>query len=177
MTTTKGLSALAVCFGLLLAFGNARGDDEAERLKTRLEGFQEVPAIASGGTALFRAKVAEDDQSFQWELTFSGLTNVTQAHIHIGQRSVNGAIVIFLCTNLGNGAPSGTTVQACPTSAGTVSGTATAANVIAVQAQGVAGGAFATVLDAIRSGVAYANIHTSAHPGGEIRGQLHHQEQ
>jgi hypothetical protein len=58
-----------------------------------------------------------------------------------------------------------------------VSGTATAANVIAVPAQGVAGRDFATVLDAIRSGVAYANIHTSAHPGGEIRGQLHHQEQ
>jgi hypothetical protein len=177
MTMTKGLSALAVCFGLLLAFGNARGDDGAERLKTRLEGFQEVPAIASGGTAVFRAKIAEDDQSFEWELEFSGLMNVTQSHIHIGQLSVNGAIVIFLCTNIGNGAPNPKKIQACPTQAGSVTGKATAADVIAVAAQGVAGGGFATVLDAIRSGVAYANIHTSAHPGGEIRGQIHHQGQ
>ena len=30
------------------------------------------------------------------------------------------------------------------------------------------------VLAAIRAGVAYANIHTVAHPPGEIRGQISH---
>jgi hypothetical protein len=28
------------------------------------------------------------------------------------------------------------------------------------------------VLDAIRAGAAYANVHTSTYPGGEIRGQI-----
>jgi hypothetical protein len=181
MTTRKILSSLAACAALLVAFGLAAHDDgdrdhdrDHERLKANLIGWQEVPALASGGTAVFRAKIASDDQSFDWELTFSGLTNVTQSHIHVGQRGVSGAIVIFLCTNLGNAAPAGITVAACPTSAGTVTGTATAANVIGVAAQGVAAGDFATVLDAIRAGVAYANIHTVAHPPGEIRGQISH---
>jgi CHRD domain len=29
------------------------------------------------------------------------------------------------------------------------------------------------LLVAIRSGVAYVNVHTTNHPGGEIRGQIH----
>jgi hypothetical protein len=37
-------------------------------------------------------------------------------------------------------------------------------------------GGFATVLEAIRQGAAYVNIHTNAHLGGEIRGQLSHDE-
>jgi hypothetical protein len=151
-------------------------DDDGEALRTRLIGFQEVPAIASSGTAVFQAKIADDEKSFQWTMTYSGLTNVAQSHIHVGQLSVNGAVVIFLCTNLGNAAPAGITVQACPDSAGTISGTATAANVIGVAAQGVPANGFATVLNAIRAGVAYVNIHTAAHPGGEIRGQFSQEE-
>jgi hypothetical protein len=33
-------------------------------------------------------------------------------------------------------------------------------------------GEFAEALQALRSGVAYANVHTNKHPGGEIRGQV-----
>jgi len=176
MTRRKPFSRCSVPVGWPLLFAlalplAAMADDGAERVKTRLIGFQEVPAISSGGTATFRAKIAEDDQSFQWELTFSGLTNVTQAHIHFGQRSVAGAIVIWLCSNLAS-PPTPAGVQACPTSAGTVSGTASAKDVVAVPAQGISAGDFAKILDAIRAGIAYANIHTVAHPPGEIRGQF-----
>jgi CHRD domain-containing protein len=94
---------------------------------------------------------------------------------HFAEPAINGGIVIFLCTNLGN-APPGTTSgrQACPTSAGTVSGTATPADVgPGAAAQGISAGEFAKVLAAIRVGATYANIHTSQRPGGEIRGQIH----
>jgi hypothetical protein len=54
-----------------------------------------------------------------------------------------------------------------------VEGTITAANVIAIAAQGVAAGEFAEVVDAIRAGVTYANVHTfPIFTGGEIRGQI-----
>jgi hypothetical protein len=176
---TKRISFSAFGAALLAAFAlTAHDDRDGEKLHASLIGFQEVPAIASTGTATFRARIADDDLSFDWELTFSGFTTadpVTQSHIHVGQKAVAGAIVIFLCTNLGNAAPPGVTVAACPTTAGTVTGTATAANVIGVPAQGVAAGDFATVLQAIRAGVAYANIHTTAHPPGEIRGQISHE--
>jgi len=53
-----------------------------------------------------------------------------------------------------------------------VSGTAKATDVIGPAAQGISPGEFAKILDAIRSGFAYANVHTTRFPGGEIRGQI-----
>jgi hypothetical protein len=83
---------------------------------------------------------------------------------------VNGAIVVFLCSNLGNG-PAGT--QACPAGGGTITGTITAANVSnPTEVQGIAPGEFDELLKAIRGGVTYVNVHTTKFPGGEIRGQL-----
>ncbi|MFB3819774.1 MAG: CHRD domain-containing protein [Candidatus Methylomirabilales bacterium] len=145
----------------------ARANDD---LRAKLVGFQEVPAVSSTGNGTFRATIADDRQSFSWTLEYEDLEGaVQQAHIHFGQKSVNGGIVVFLCTNLGNG-PAGT--AACPQS-GTVEGTATAASMVnTAAAQGLAAGEFAELLRAIRRDVAYANVHTDKHPGGEIRGQI-----
>jgi hypothetical protein len=38
--------------------------------------------------------------------------------------------------------------------------------------QGITPGEFDELLEAIRAGVAYVNVHTSTFPAGEIRGQL-----
>jgi hypothetical protein len=180
MITRKrsGRSAAVTVLPLLLLLPmSAAGDDQdegAEKVKARLSGFQEVPTLSSTGTATFRAKIADDEKSFDWVLTYSGLTDVAQAHIHFGARAINGGIVIFLCTNLGN-APPGTTsgTQACPSSAGTVRGTATPADVGPGGApQGIPAGDFAKVVEAIRAGAAYANVHTALRPGGEVRGQI-----
>jgi hypothetical protein len=39
-------------------------------------------------------------------------------------------------------------------------------------AQGIAAGDFDELVRALRAGVTYANVHSQARPGGEIRGQL-----
>jgi len=133
-----------------------------------LVGFQEVPSVSSTGRGRFRARL--DDTSIQFELEYSGLEgSVQQAHIHLGQTSVNGGISVFLCSNLGNG-PAGT--PGCPSSPGAVTGTRMAADVVGPAGQGIAAGEFAEVLRAIRTGNTYVNVHTDKHPGGEIRGQL-----
>ena len=87
---------------------------------------------------------------------------------------MNGGISVFLCSNLGNG-PAGT--QACPPS-GTVTGTIRPVDVIGPRRRkGSRAGEFAELVKALRAGVAYANVHSSVWPGGEIRGQLGDRDQ
>lgn len=136
----------------------------AETRKAELDGFQEVPAISSTGSGEFRLEISEDDSTIEFELSYSGLeATVLFAHIHLGQPGVNGGVSVFLCG--GGGRP------ACPQS-GTVTGTIIATDVIGPSGQGIAAGELAELLRAIRERVTYANVHTTKHPGGEIRGQI-----
>ena len=53
-----------------------------------------------------------------------------------------------------------------------MTGTLSAANVLALAGQNVTAGDFQAVVDALESDTAYANIHTTAFPAGEIRGEV-----
>jgi hypothetical protein len=135
-----------------------------------LIGYEEVPAVSTAGRGNFNAQISRDGSSVSWQLSYANLEgSITQAHIHLGQRGVNGGISVFLCTNLGNG-PAGT--PPCPPGPATISGTFTAADVIGPNAQGIAPGEYDELVRAIRAGATYANVHTTAFPGGEIRSQL-----
>jgi hypothetical protein len=161
---------LAIACALLIILAVPLPGLAGERLKAHLTGYEEVPLpFSTPGSGEFSAKVSEDETSIDYELTYSGLVNVLQAHIHFGERWVAGGISAFLCSNLGNG-PAGTPL--CPANEGTVTGTITASSVVGPAGQGIAPGDFAALLAAIRAGVTYANVHTAAHPGGEIRGQI-----
>jgi len=145
----------------------------AETVTIKLESYQEVPAISSAASGSFRAFINDKAGTISYELSYSGLTgDVRQAHIHVGQASVNGAVSVFLCQTAVNPDPTGLAPQ-CPQS-GTVSGILQSANMIegGIVGQGIAPGEFEELLAAIRAGVAYANVHSSTFPGGELRGQL-----
>lgn len=171
---TRLASALAVLvlIGATASAAQGSDDDETDKDQRRtgavLAGYEEVPAISTEGGGSFRARMSGSD-AFTFRLTYGELSShVQQAHIHFGQRSVNGGVAVFLCSNLGNG-PAGT--APCP-DAGEVTGTIAAAQVIGPAGQGIAPGEFEEVIEAIRAGVAYVNVHTDTFPGGEIRGQL-----
>ncbi len=142
----------------------------ADNLHTKLDGYEEVPAVSTQAEGKFKAHYDRRSQMISYELSYEGLEgNVTQAHIHFGQKGVNGGISVFLCTNLGNGPPG---TQSCPAQ-GTITGTFGARDVGAgAAAQGIAAGEFAELVAAIRDGVAYANVHSTKFPGGEVRGQI-----
>jgi hypothetical protein len=142
----------------------------ADILDADLSGFNEVPTLSSPASADFHARINKAETEIQYELKYSGFeTAVTQAHLHLGKRAVAGGVMVFLCTNLGNGPPG---TPACPTPSGTVTGTLTSAGVVGPAAQGIAPGEFAEVVRAIRNGAAYANVHSVAFPGGEVRDQV-----
>jgi CHRD domain len=141
------------------------------QIRDRLTGDEEVPVVLTGAEGKFKATISSD--RIDYELRYEDLEgSITQAHIHIGQRLANGGISVWLCGN-----PSATVMppagtQTCPASPATITGTIMATNVVGPANQGIAPGEFDDLVDAIRDGFTYANVHTSLSPGGEIRGQL-----
>ncbi|MFD0740328.1 CHRD domain-containing protein [Lysobacter koreensis] len=143
----------------------------AENVRVSLIPFEEVPSVSSAARGSFKADIDSRASQIAYDLEYSGLTgDVRQAHIHFGQRNVNGGISVFLCQTATNPDPTGL-APACPAS-GRVSGVLTIANVVGPAGQGIAAGEFAELVAAIRDGVAYVNVHSSTFPGGEVRGQL-----
>ncbi len=132
----------------------------------RLTGYQEAPmSFASPATGTFVARLSEDGNSIRYRLRYEGFqTGVLFAHIHLGQRATSGGVTVFLCG--GGGRPD------CPSPGGTVEDTFTADDVMAIPGQDLAAGDLPKLLEAMRAGATYANVHTMAHGGGEIRGQI-----
>jgi CHRD domain len=163
--------ALAVATAGVLGLGTVAMASDRGNERETLTGFEEVPALSTPGVGEFRASVSRSSDEISYRLTFSDLESAaTQAHIHFENATNNGPIVVFLCTNLGNG-PAGT--QACPAAGGTISGTITPADIGAgAAAQGIAAGEFDEFVRAIRAGATYVNVHSVDRPGGEIRAQL-----
>jgi hypothetical protein len=146
-----------------LLIGIAAAEAQDQLVVTTLTGFQEVPPIVTTGTGTFTGTLTATSLTFT--LTFSGLSSpATVSHIHFGQRGVSGAVFVFFCG--GGGKP------ACPAGGGTVTGTVTAADVLAVDAQGIRAGNFADLRRILLSKNGYVNVHTTTFPNGEIRGQL-----
>ena len=132
-------------------------------------GYAENPDVSTVASGSFDANLSDDGTSLHYVLSYDGLEgSVLQAHVHFGKTAVNGGISFFLCSNLGNG-PAGT--PTCPQS-GTVEGDIEAADVVGPAGQGIEVGNLAEIIDAMRAGHAYANLHSSKWPGGEIRAQL-----
>jgi hypothetical protein len=151
--------------GLFYTASAVWADSDRNEFKARLLGFTEVPAVSSTGRGRFSARIRGDD-AIDWRLSYENLEGVTTtaAHVHFGQKDVNGGVSFFLCG--GGGRP------ACTPDSGTFSGTATAADVIGPAGQGIAPGEIAEIIRAMRAGKTYANVHTDKHPGGEIRGDI-----
>jgi hypothetical protein len=164
--------ALSVVFTIVLSCAAlVYAHPKFSKLRGFLVGTQEVPVVMTAGHGTFEATISKDENSISYELTYSDLeSTVTQAHIHVGQPNVNGGIVVWLCGNSPPTSPPAGT-QTCPPS-GTITGTITGANIVGPASQGVTAGEMDTLIEAIRDGNTYVNVHTVVSPGGEIRSQI-----
>jgi len=171
MNAPQNLPAHALLLCGLLATPVASADKE--KVLAGLSGYREVPSISSPASGRFDAVIDRKAGTIAYDLSYSGLTgDVQQAHIHVGQRSVNGGVSVFLCQTEASPDPTGLAPR-CP-QRGKVTGIVQAANMIEgpIVSQGVEPGQFNELIAAIRAGVAYVNVHSSTFPGGEVRGQL-----
>ena len=166
-------TACALAVGSYAVASDERAGERKRNLSARLSGFQEVPPISTTGTGRFRLQIDANAEEMRYTLAWSRLENpAQQAHIHFGQRFVNGGISVFLCSNLTEPAPPAGT-QPCPTTPeGQIEGVIRPSNVIGPAGQGIEPGAFRELVRAIAVGHTYVNVHTTRFPGGEIRGQI-----
>lgn len=145
------LASAIACSG-----GESTGGLEAERTFTvTMTAAEEVPA-PKPTSATGTAQVILYQSGIEFQLSAQNITGITMAHIHSGALGVAGPVVVTLFLP---GSPTGNV------SGVFASGTLSAAN--------LPGGVTLESLKAlIISGNAYVNVHTSANPTGEIRGQL-----
>jgi len=164
--------------------------NEDRNVGTHLNGAGEVftpatpdaptPADSRGqGQAIFR--ISADGSTVDFKLIASNIDNAFMAHIHCAQPGVNGPIRMWLYPVIG---PTGT-----PGPAGSgrhdgvlAEGTFSPGGVVC-PASAIGTAHDMPLLDAIRAGLTYVNVHTNDgvgpvntgpgdFPGGEIRGQI-----
>ncbi len=111
-------------------------------LSSQLGGSSEVPPAATGGTGMVEATLNKDTNVLTWKVTFSGLTGPATAAHFHGPAAA--------------GANAGVVVPFT----GTTSPMEGQATLTAAQAADLLAGKW------------YANVHTAANKGGEIRGQM-----
>jgi len=162
MKNSRVISILCLV-ALLLSIASTATASSSKNFNTHLSGGNEVPVVVTNaqGQALF--KLSKDGTVLHYKLNVANIENVMQAHIHLAPVGVNGPIVVWLY-------PSAPPAQLIPgRSDGTLAeGDITASNLVGP----LAGHPLQELIDAIDAGGAYVNVHTSAHPSGEMRGQL-----
>jgi len=176
MRTNLARAAFVVALLAVVGVGSyAMADSGKKNLKAdQLGGYQENPDISTVANGSFEVTLDDDAQTLSYTLSYSGLEGtVLQAHIHFGKRAVNGGITVFLCGTAASPGPAGT--PTCPQS-GTVSRTVQAADILAPGTQGIEAGNFEELVAALRAGHAYANVHSTKWPGGEIRAQINDED-
>ena len=143
---TLSLSALAVLGGCGMMKPSATSSMPASNMVTlsaQLRGTNEVPPNASPATGIVDAVLNPATNQLRWKVSYTGLTGpATAAHFHGPAMAGANAGVVLPWPG----------PVASPMEGSAMLTTAQAAELMA--------------------GRWYANIHTAAHPGGEVRGQM-----
>jgi hypothetical protein len=121
-------------------------DAAAESFKVALTGAQQVPPVETAGKGTADLTYDPATRVLTWSVTFEGLSGpATMAHFHGPAPAGKNAPVVIWLSKKGSEAES------------PIKGEATLTPEQAVQ---------------FTAGEWYINVHTSEHPGGEIRGQV-----
>jgi hypothetical protein len=130
----------------------------ADEFRAGLSGAGEVGPVHTMATGIARFELEDGDSKVEYRLRVKNITGVVQAHIHYGSPNENGPVVAFL---YGPSAPTGP-----------VNGRLAKGDISEGDLLGPLAGDFAGFVQALQSGHLYVNVHTAAHPAGEIRGQI-----
>ena len=160
MRTFFGSCAGVAAFFLLLS---APASAQVVTLKATLSGGEETPAVVvTGAVGTVEASVDTEAREISVTLRVFNIpatAPVTAGHFHVGPKGAGGPVVLNFPSSI-----------AGRTGDFTMTFRLGVANFVVRAAQGI--NTIDDMIQAMVAGNAYANVHTTTNPGGEIRGQL-----
>ena len=120
---------------------------QQQTFTANLSGSNEVPPVTTQATGIAQFQLSSDGKEFSYNLSATNLQGFMMAHIHQGKSGENGQPVVPL--QMGKG------------------------KIISSDLQGpLAGKQISDLVDLMKNGGAYVNVHTNQNQNGEIRGQI-----
>ncbi len=159
-----------VTLATLVAVGSCSDNDAGPEITNFTATLAKAPIgtpDTNSTTATGSATLSVVGGTIVYRIDVTGISNVTLAHIHGPMLTPGGSagVIVNFCGTTQGGTP---TTPPC----------ANVSPLTGVLAAGVssltpgAGMTFDRLLTLLRTDSAYVNVHTSAHPGGEIRGTI-----
>jgi hypothetical protein len=125
----------------------AQQQQPSQPLTAKLAGNNEVPPVNTQATGMAQFQLSAGGKELNYDLNTTNLPGFMMAHIHQGKAGENGQPVAPL--SMGKGKITSSDLKGP-----------------------LAGKQLSDLVDLMKSGGAYANIHTQQHQDGEIRGQI-----
>ena len=129
--------------------------------KAELSGASEVPPVDTDTNGEARFKVIDGGTALRFEIEIEDAENIlgaVGAHIHCGAAGANGPIAVWLAGDFLGGYDGKLEIK----------GTVDATNLVNT----ACGADVAALIAAMEAGDTYVNVHSTANPGGEVRGQV-----
>jgi hypothetical protein len=159
-------------FGSVFLFGPVASAQKT-KFEANLSGKDETPAVDTSAHGQATFELSADGKSLSYTLSVEDAADVTMAHIHLGDPGHAGKPVAPLypvtmssMSSDKDAAPADEKMGM--TKAVTVKGTITAGKLVGP----FKGKMIEDLVEQIRAGKAYVNVHTKGHPDGEIRGTI-----
>jgi hypothetical protein len=154
----KVLSRILICLVTVMfatmAFAAAKGS-----FRAKLTGSEVAPPVKTGAKGETVFHLSKDGKELNYKLTVKDIENVSAAHIHMGGKGKNGPPVAGLFAG--------------PKKEGKFKGVLAEGTITEKELMGaLAGKSVHDLIEMIKAGDAYVNVHTDAYPDGEIRGQI-----
>src|SRR6188472_3713733 len=121
---------------------------QSQAFTAKLSGKDELPPVNTQATGMAQFQLSSDGKEINYDLTATNLQGFMMAHIHQGKTGDNGQPVTT-ALSMGKGKITSSDLQGPLT-----------------------GKQISDLVDLMKNGGAYVNVHTQQHQNGEIRGQI-----
>ena len=130
-----------------------------QEFEARLTGPSEVPPVQTNASGFAEVEVEDGGNRVEYDIYVSNIDGVTQAHIHRGDSSEAGPIIVPLFN--------------ASTPTGRLTGELTEGAITSDNLVGpLQGRQLSDLITLMQNGTAYVNVHTVENPEGEIRGTI-----